>query len=300
MGAGVNPVDTYRRQGIQNYARTGPWPYTPGSDGAGVIHSIGPEVKKFSPGNRVFLFGSVSGTYAQYCICNDDQVESLPENVTFDQGAGLWSVYATAYQALYHVGALDEILKKKNGTATVFIHGASGGVGTAAVQWLRGVPGVTIIGTAGTPAGSELLKKEGVHHVLNHRTEDYMKDLATFTNGKGPDLILEMLANVNLDRDLKAIAARGRIVIIGSRGPVEITPRDLMGKRCIVIGLSFYTATSEEMQETKAAVTKALADGRFNVVVGKTYKLSDAAQAHIDIMATEGSQGKIILHPWDE
>ncbi len=126
--AGVNPVDTYIRAGA--YARTPQLPYTPGSDGAGVVAAIGPGVDTVKPGERVFLSGAITGTYAELAICAPEQVHPLPEVATFAQGAALGVPYATAYRALFQRGGVraDE---------TVLVHGASGGVGTAAVELAR-------------------------------------------------------------------------------------------------------------------------------------------------------------------
>src|SRR5208283_2216103 len=110
---------------------------------------------------------------------------------------------------------------------TVMVHGASGGVGTAAVQ-LAGAVGLTVIGTAGSERGMQLVKAQGAHHVLNHSSEGYLDELMKLTDGRGADLILEMLANKNLGKDLTVLAKRGRVVVIGSRGPIEINPRDAM------------------------------------------------------------------------
>ena len=125
---GINPVETYIRAGT--YARLPKLPYTPGNDGAGVIEQIGESVAEFEPGDRVYTAGSVSGTYAEFALCKADQVYPLPANVSFAQGAAIGTPYATAYRGLFQRG------HAKPGE-TVLVHGASGGVGTAAVQLAR-------------------------------------------------------------------------------------------------------------------------------------------------------------------
>ena len=188
--AGVNPVETYIRSGI--YPKTPPLPYTPGSDGAGTVELAGADVKSVAAGDRVYLTGSLSGTYAEFALCSEDQIQRLPEAISFEQGAALYIPYATAYRALCQkAGArLGE---------TVLIHGASGGVGIAATQ-LAKAAGLRIIGTAGTEEGRKVAAAEGAQHVLDHRDPSYLDQIKSLTGGAGVDLILEMLANVNLGR----------------------------------------------------------------------------------------------------
>ena len=206
--AGVNPADTYMRSG--SYARKPNLPYTPGTDGSGVIELIGEGVTRAKPGDRVYVAGSLSGTYAQFTVAQESQVHPLPERVSFAQGAAVYVPYATAYRAL-------EQKAKVRAGETVLIHGASGGVGVAALQLAR-TKGLRVIGTAGTQRGRDLVAREGAHHVLDHRARDYQDDIMKVTAGKGVDVILEMLANVNLAADLKLLAWGGRVVVIGSRG----------------------------------------------------------------------------------
>src|SRR5688572_833376 len=141
--AGVNPVDTYIRAGT--YAKKPALPYTPGFDAAGIVESVGPDVQRFKPGDRVYVSGNITGAYAQKTLCAEESVFSLPERLTFAQGAGVWVPYATAHHALFHVA------KARSGE-TLLVHGASGGVGSAAVQIGRAL-GMRVIGTAGTEKG---------------------------------------------------------------------------------------------------------------------------------------------------
>src|SRR5712692_8320918 len=138
--AGVNPYDTYMRAGT--YAIKPPLPYTPGSDAAGVIEAVGEGVKKVKPRDRVYTAKTITGAYAEYTLALEEQVHSLPAKVNFSQGAGVWVPYGTAYHALIHSA-------KAHASETVLVHGASGGVGSAAVQMARAM-GLTVFGTAGT------------------------------------------------------------------------------------------------------------------------------------------------------
>ena len=283
--AGVNPVDTYVRSGIY-----GPkdFPYTPGSDGAGVIESVGPGVKRVKPGDRVYLAGSVTGTYAEKAVCAEAHVQPLPENVSFQQGAAVYVPYATAYRALFHRARAEA-------GETVLVHGASGGVGVAATQ-IAASRGVTVIGTAGTDRGRRLVLEQGARHVLDHTAPDYLQRLMDLTGGQGVDVILEMLANVNLARDLTALAKGGRVVVVGNRGSIEINPREAMRRDASILGMTLFNASDRELVGTHAALVAGLANGTLRPVVGREFPLADAPAAHAAVMAP-GSYGKIVLMP---
>ncbi|MGC1087557.1 MAG: NADPH:quinone reductase, partial [Candidatus Acidiferrum sp.] len=156
-GVGVNPYDTYMRSGA--YAVKPPLPYTPGSDGAGVVEAVGSGVTKVKPGDRVYVAKTVTGAYAEYTIALESQVHRLPANVSFAQGAGVWVPYGTAYHALFHSA-------HAHASETVLIHGASGGVGIAGVQFARAM-GLTVLGTASSQKGLDLATREGAQQVFN-------------------------------------------------------------------------------------------------------------------------------------
>lgn len=284
--AGVNPVDAYIRSG--SYARKPQLPYTPGSDAAGEIESVGADVKQLKAGDRVYVRWSLSGTYAELALCEASHVHPLPESVSFAQGAGVGVPYATAYRALFQRA-------EARAGETVLVHGASGGVGTAAVQLARAA-GMTVFGTGGTDEGRKLVAREGAHHVLDHRAADYLDELMTLTGGRGVDVILEMLANVNLDRDLGVLAQFGRVVVIGSRGRVEIDPRQMIGRDANVHGISLFNATQAELSSIHAALVAGLEAGTLRPIVGKELPLAEAARAHSEIMEA-GAYGKIVLVP---
>ena len=284
--AGVNPVDTYIRTGT--YVRKPALPYTPGSDGAGVVDATGEGVTSFRKGDRVYIAGSISGTYAELAVCSETQVHALAKQVSFAQGAAMGVPYATAYRALFH---------KANVRAgeTVLVHGASGGVGTAALQLGRAA-GLTMIGTAGTEKGRELVLKEGAHHALDHSSSDYLAKLTELTGGRGVDVILEMLANKNLGRDLAVLAPNGRVTVVGSRGTVEINPRDAMVRDAMIIGMTLFNISEPDMASIHAGLVAGLENGTLRPVVGREMKLAEAAQAHETVMQP-GAHGKIVLVP---
>ncbi len=284
--AGVNPVDTYIRSGA--HAVKPRLPYTPGLDAAGEVVSVGEGVRRVAAGQRVYTAGSLTGTYAELVLCEESQCHALPERVTFAQGAGVFTPYATAYRALFYKA------NAKPGE-TVFVHGASGGVGTAAVQLARAA-GLRVVGTAGTEEGRALALEQGAQHVLDHRAPGYLEQLSALTEGRGVDVILEMLANVNLDRDLGALARGGRVVVIGSRGTVEINPRQLMTRDAAIVGLTLFNASPQELEGIHAAVFAGLEAGTLRPVVGRELPLAEAARAHEEVLKP-GAYGKIVLIP---
>ncbi|RJQ50691.1 MAG: NADPH:quinone reductase [Nitrospiraceae bacterium] len=283
---GVNPVDTYIRSGL--YPVKPELPYTPGMDAAGIVETVGEGVRDFKPGDRVYVAGSISGTYAGKALCRESQAHPLPENISFVQGAGIGVPYGAAYRALFH---------RANAVPgeVVLVHGASGGVGIAAVQLARAA-GMHVIGTAGTDKGRLLVKEHGAHHVLDHHDPECMENILGLTKGKGVDVIVEILANVNLGKDLGILARNGRVVIVGSRGSVEINPRDVMTRDAAILGMVLFNASEREMLSIHAALGAGLENGALSPVVGRELPLRDAARAHHEIMETS-AHGKIILIP---
>ena len=282
--AGVNPYDTYVRAGT--YAVKPPLPYTPGSDGAGVVELVGEGLKKVKKGDRVYTARTLTGAYAEYALALEEQVHPLPEKIDFQQGAGIWVPYGTAYHALYHSA-------EAHASETVLVHGASGGVGIAALQIARAM-GLKVLGTAGTPKGLELAKREGAHQVFDHRKSGYQEEILQATDNRGVDIILEMLANVNLPYDTKLLTTNGRVIVIGNRGEVTINPRELMGRRASIRALTLWGITAAEEADIHAGLFAGLENGTLRPVVGKVLPLAEAARAHTEILEP-GSAGKIVL-----
>jgi len=286
--AGVNPVDAYMRAGT--YPRKPVLPYTPGTDGAGTVESLGPDADagRFKVGERVYVAGSLTGTYAELALCEGQFVFALPGHVTFAQGAAMHVPYATAYRALFQRAHAEA-------GETLLVHGASGGVGIAAVQLARAA-GLRVIGTVGSERGRKLVLAEGAHVVLDHSAANHFEEALAATGGRGYDLILEMLANVNLGRDLGILAVHGRVSVVGSRGNAEITPRDMMGRDGAIIGMSLWNATPHELISIHAALGAGLENRTLRPVIGQEIPLADAGRAHSAIMAG-GAYGKIVLIP---
>ena len=287
---GVNPVDTYIRDG--KYGTLPTLPFTPGADAAGTIESVGPETPEWRVGDRVYIGGTQAGralgAYAEVAISDRRQVHRLNERVSFEQGAAVNVPYATAYRALVHKAHAQP------GEA-VLIHGASGGVGIAAVQLALAL-GLRVIATAGSETGLQIVREQGAPVVLDHRQPNYLDPVADVTGGRGVDIILEMLANVNLARDLTWVAKNGRVIVIGNRGTVEIDPREIMRREASVTGVFLFNSPPDELLSIHAALEAGLANGTLRPVIAQQFALADAARAHTAVLQP-GACGKIVLVP---
>jgi NADPH2:quinone reductase len=282
--AGVNPVDTYIRSG--QYAGLAELPYTPGADGAGTIERLGEGVPAdFQVGQRVWVNGALTGSYAEAALCLPENVHPLPSRLSFAQGAAIGVPYATAYRALFRRGGA------KAGE-TVLIHGATGGTGLAAVQFARGA-GLRVLATGGSAEGRELLAGLGCE-VFDHHAANVGEAILQATGGKGVDLIVEMLANVNLGRDLTLLAKNGRVAVVGSRGPVEINPRDTMSREADIRGVFMGGASPAEVAEFVEAMQAGAESGKLVPQIGEEIPLAEAARAHEAVLGG-GHRGKIVL-----
>jgi len=288
--AGVNPADTYMRGGA--YAIVPDLPYVPGGDAAGVISAIGDGVTKYKIGDRVFagvaLGFRMQDCYAEKVLRSADDVLALPDRVGFTEGAALGVPYATAHYGLFARGG------SKAGE-TVFIHGASGAVGTAAIQLAKRA-GMTVIGSGGSDRGRKLILDEGADHAVDHTAGGYLEEVKALTGGGGPEIILEMLANVNLAADLDLVAKYGRIIVIGNRGDITINPRMTMMKELDVRGLALFNGSRAQMVSIMTDLLSGLADGSLRPVVGREMPLADATKSH-EAVLEPGAFGKIVLLP---
>lgn len=280
--AGVNPVDTYIRSGTNNY--TASFPHTPGIDGAGEVVKAGSQVQGFKPGDRVYFSGTTTGACAEFTVCDPAKTYPLPDAVSFVEGACLGVPATTAHRALF--GRAQAQAGEK-----VLIHGATGSVGTIAVQ-LAKAAGLTVVATAGTAEGEQMLRDIGADAVLNHRNRDYLAPFQDLDHGF--DLIVEMLADVNLDQDLKALARQGRVIIIGSRGSIEITPRDLMGRDAAVMGMALMNTPAEDLATIARSLYPLLAGGLVKPVVRQTYPLAQLPKAQ-DAVLESGASGNHVI-----
>lgn len=282
---GVNPVETYVREG--KYATLPMLPFIPGTELAGEIDA-GPRA-----GERIFALGtagpSATGAYAERAVIHERQAHPLPAHLSFEQGAAVPAAFGTAWRALHDRGGLLA-------GQTVLIHGASGGVGSAAVQ-LAAAAGAVVIGTASTEAGQAAVREDGASLVVNHRVAGYRDEILRNTGGRGVHLIIEMLANMNLDHDLDLLAPGGRVVVVGNRGRIEIDPRKTMAKETTICGVTLGGAGEAAFPRVYAGIGALLARRALTPRVGQTFPLAQAADAQRAVMSDSGRTGKIVLIP---
>lgn len=280
--AGVNPVDTYIRSGTNNY--TANFPHTPGLDGAGEVVEIGDNVTGFHLGQRVYFSRNLTGSAAEFAVCIPTHTFPLADALSYEEGACLGIPYTTAHRAL--LGRANA----KTGE-TVLVHGATGAVGIAVIQLAKAM-GMNVVATAGTPEGRALLEKQGIHTILDHTQSDHLAPYQSLEQGF--DVIIEMLANHNLDQDLKALAFGGRVAVVGNRGTVEINPRDLMARDAAVMGVALANIKPAELDLIAKSLYPLLNGGLLKPVIRKVYQLDDVSKAHEDVLKS-GAQGNLVI-----
>jgi NADPH2:quinone reductase len=281
--AGVNYVDKYIIEGSFG-DDFGKLPLTGGLDGAGEVEAAGSKATRFKKGDRVFIHSHVrTGTFAQYGVFPEGSIFPLPSNISFEQGAAIGVSYFTAYRALFQV-------KKQKEPKIVLVHGASGGVGSAAVQ-LAKQAGLTVYGTAGSDAGQKVVKQAGADFVLNHNEKDYAKKIPA----GGIDLIIELHAEKNLPKDLELIGTKGTIIIVGSGGEVSIDPGQLVGTEASIAGIFTIKMDEKETAEAGAAIVKGLENGSLIPVIDAKFPLDKVGDAFAELTKDSGRKGKLVI-----
>ena len=287
--AGVNPVETYQRSG--NYAKLPSLPWTPGKDGAGTVEAVGEGVTRVAPGARVWLAGSVTGTYASHCLVAEADAVPLPAHVPLAAGAALGSSYLTAWRALAAAGCAAG--------KSVFVHGASGGVGLAAVQLARFLGATPIIGSASTAAGRAAVIDAGASLAVDHSADDVVRAVLDGTGQAGADVVVEMLMDKNAAADMALVARGGTIAVVGNRGSADgVNFRALMQREARIVGVMLAGATAEEKAAAIAAITAGLERGVLTpkVNAAAAFPLEAAAAAHVEVIEhARGTAGKVTL-----
>uniref|UniRef100_A0AC35TUQ5 PKS_ER domain-containing protein n=1 Tax=Rhabditophanes sp. KR3021 TaxID=114890 RepID=A0AC35TUQ5_9BILA len=282
--AGLNPVDTYIRSG--QYAALPKLPYIPGREGSGIVSEIGEKCPlKLSIGDRVWFSSPLTGSCAEYCAAKF--VFRVPDNCGLKESATLGIAYATAYRSLF----LKAHLKEED---VVLIHGGSGGVGVAAIQLAKSV-GAIVIGTAGSEEGLKMMVELGCQDTFDHTTADYIS-LIKQKYPAGFNVIIEMLANANLNNDLDLIGKKGTIVVVGNRGQTTIDARRLMAKESILTGVGLAHSTDQELIEMGNALTSHLKEKTICPKVSHVFELEKLSAAHDTIMDNNVTKtGKIVI-----
>ena len=258
-----------------------------GNDAAGIVVEVGSGVSAFKPGDKVYTTKTLSGAYAECSLVTADSLHLIPGSLSFAEAAALPTPYLTAFRGLIQRA-------RARASDTVLIHGASGGVGVAAVQFARAY-GMTVFGTAGTDRGLDIVKQAGAHMSFNHREKEYTGRMLSATGNRGFNVIVENAAHINLGKDLEMLSPGGCVAVVGSRGSIQVNPRDAMSREASVVGVMLFQASDGELADAHAAIRGGAEAGWLKPIVGKQYPLSEAAAAHKEIMEGSGALGKMVL-----
>jgi NADPH:quinone reductase-like Zn-dependent oxidoreductase len=288
--AGLNPIDVAVRR--NSFPAPKQPPKTLGSDGAGVVEAVGPDVAGVAPGDEVFFTGlgvGSEGSYAEYALIAAVQAVRKPAGVTFEEAASLGLAFSTAWYGLVRRAALAP-------GETVLVQGAAGGVGSAAVQLARARE-ARVLATVGSAADAARVAELGADEVTDRTAADVVAEVKRLTDGKGVDVVLELVVSANLAADLAMIAKGGRIVGIGG-GPeptVTIPTGPAIAVDASLLFASSSNAGRAGTAEVLAEVAQLVEQGKLRPVVGRVFALSQAREAH---ELLEGHHfGKIVLVP---
>lgn len=287
---GINYADTMRRR--NNYLEPTQLPCVLGGEIAGTVEELGPEVQGVTVGMRALALVAYGG-YAQYAIVNARQLFPMPESLSFAEATTLAVQGVTAYDILKRSGQL------KPGES-VLVHAAAGGVGIFSVQLAKLLGAGKVIATASTPAKLELARSLGADHLVNYTEADWPKQVRDLTDGKGADVILEMVGGEVFNQNLKCLATFGRMVVFGaaSNQIPTLNPMQLMYRNQSVVGYWLVNTLSQPklFAEAMGAILGWVAEGKIKLRVDHTFPLAEAAKAHAML---EGRQtvGKLVLLP---
>jgi NADPH2:quinone reductase len=286
--SGVNFIDIYFRVG---HYKTD-LPFTPGSEASGIVESVGPDVTKVKPGDRV-VYAMTRGSYAEYAVVPAAQLIPLPDAVDFNTAAAAMLQGMTAHYLTHSTFPL------KPGDKAL-VHAAAGGAGRLVVQMAK-MLGATVYGTAGTDAKAAIAKEAGADEVIVYTRDDFAVEVKRLTGDKGVDVIYDSVGVSTFLKGLDLLRPRGMMVLFGqSSGPVQpFDPNILNPKGSLFVtrpSLTHYCLTREELLWRAGDVLKWIASGKLNVRIEKTYPLADAADAHRD-RESRKTAGKLLLIP---
>lgn len=288
IACGVNFIDVYFRTGL--YAH--PLPTGLGMEGAGVVEAVGEGVTHVKPGDRVAYAGRPIGAYAEVRNMPAALLLRLPDAISFETGAAMMLKGLTVeylFNRTYQLKAGD----------TILFHAAAGGVGLVACQWARAL-GVNLIGTAGTDEKAALAKAHGAAHVINYNTENFVERVMEITNGQKLPVVYDSIGKDTFTGSLDCLRPRGLMVSFGNAsGPVPpFSLSELQSRGSLYITrptLFGYTAQRADLEAMAANLFAMVESGKVKIDINRTYKLADAAQAHIDIEARKTTGSSILI-----
>jgi NADPH:quinone reductase len=289
LACGLNFIDTYHRTGLYPV----PLPTGLGHEACAIVEAVGEGVSGLKVGDRVAHAGAPVGAYAERRNYPADRLIKIPDAID-DKTAAAMMLQGMTVEYLIH-----RTYPVKAGE-WVLLHAAAGGVGSIASQWLNKL-GAQVIGTAGSPEKLALAKEQGCHHVINYRTEDWVKRVREITGGQGVSVVYDGVGKDVFMQSLDCLKTRGYMVQFGNAsGPVpEISPLILSQKGSLFLTrptLVSYTATRADLELSAGRVIEAVSKGWVKINVPHTYPLKEAAQAHRDLEARK-TTGSVVLLP---
>jgi len=286
---GVNFIDTYHRSGLYPL----PLPSGLGSEGAGVVEAVGPDVTHVKPGDRVAYAGGPPGSYAQVRLMPADRLVKLPDGITDQQAAAMMLKGMTVQYLIrrtYRVQPGD----------TVLFHAAAGGVGLIACQWLKAL-GATVIGTVGSDEKAELARAHGCDQAIVYTREDFPKRVRELTGGHGVPVVYDSVGKSTFEGSLDCLRPLGLMVSFGNASgavpPFE--PRLLTQKGSLYLTrptLVTYTASRADLEATAKDLFDVVLSGKVKIEINHTYALRDAQQVHRDLEGRK-TTGSIVMLP---
>jgi NADPH:quinone reductase-like Zn-dependent oxidoreductase len=305
QAAGLNFAEVSARQGL--YPDAPKPPSVVGYEVAGTVDVLGEGVQGFKPGDKVWAMCHFGG-HAELAVTRAELVRHMPEGLSFEKAAAIPVVYATAAMMVSDFGHVRE-------GDSVLIHMAAGGVGLAAIQLCRPIPGVTLFGTA-SASKHEFLRQQGLHHPIDYRTKDFEAEVRALTNGRGVDMILDAMGGANWKKNYRLLAPLGTLMMFGlanatrpgtrsllrAVGQLAQQPRwspmKLMGENKAVMGLNMGHLFGETglLKRGLDKLARLAAEGAISPIVDQVFPFSKAAEAHLRIESRQ-NVGKVILVP---
>src|SRR5215831_12207742 len=285
--AGLNFIDIYFRTGLYKPPMM---PFTPGSEAAGTVVSIGEGVSEVKPGDRVAYAMSL-GSYAEYAVVPSWRLVKIPDKIDFKTGAAVMLQGMTAHYLTHHTFPL------KRGDKAI-VHAGAGGVGLLLIQVAKRM-GAKVYATVGNEAKAQLAREAGADETIIYSQQDFEAEVKQLTNGKGVDVVYDSVGVTTFDKGLNCLKPRGYMVLYGqSSGPVPpVDPSVLFTKGSLFLtrpSLAHYATTRDEILSRTSALFDWIAKGELRLRIGHVYPLRDAAKAHT-ALAGRQTTGKVIL-----
>ena len=287
--AGVNRADCLQRMGL--YPPPPGVSDIPGLEVAGTVAAVGTEVLDFREGDDVMALVA-GGGYADHCVAAQECVLAIPKGMSMTEAAGVPETFFTVWSTVFNRAYLDE-------SETLLVHGGSSGIGTTAIQLAKAF-GARVFVTAGSDEKCAFCTDLGADAAINYKSQDFVKEIDNLTDGKGVDVVLDMVAGDYVPRNIDCLAENGRIVMIafmgGNSAQINLIP--FLLKRITLTGAGLRTRSNAFKgaiaEDLKAFVWPMFLEGKIKSIIDSTFPLNETSEAH-KRMETSAHMGKIVL-----